>query len=51
LATNIKDDKKCIEEIGAENCVIASDTGSLVVIIHMVIGITKRHSMIASRKA
>jgi len=28
LATNIKDDKKCIEEIGPENCVIASDTGS-----------------------
>lgn len=28
LATNIKGDKKCIEELGPENCVIASDTGS-----------------------
>lgn len=28
LATNIKGDKKCIEELGPEHCVIASDTGS-----------------------
>jgi hypothetical protein len=28
LATNIRGDKKCIENLGPEHCVIASDTGS-----------------------
>ncbi len=28
LATNIRGDKKCIEKLGPEHCVIASDTGS-----------------------